>query len=80
MNNLGNLYFMDGMYDDARQAYEDTLEIEPDDPYVWLNLSRSYLRLDMKKEAKEAFNEAYRLDPLVSKKFKGMALELLGPI
>ncbi len=80
VNNLGNLYFMDGMYDDARQAYEDTLQIEQDDSNVWLNLSRAYLRLDMKKEAKEAFSEAYRLDPLVSKKFKGMALELLGPI
>ena len=80
VNNLGNLYFMDGMYDDARQAYEDTLQIEQDDPYVWLNLSRAYLRLDMKKEAKEAFSEAYRLDPLIPKKFRGMALELLGPI
>jgi hypothetical protein len=34
----------------------------------------------MKKEAKEAFASAYRLDPVVAKKFRGMSLELLGPV
>jgi hypothetical protein len=79
-NNLGNLYFLEGMYGKARKSYEDAIKIEPNDPYVWVNLTRSFLRLDMKKEAKEAFASAYRLDPVVAKKFRGMSLELLGPV
>ena len=80
VNNLGNLYFMDGMYGKARKSYEDALELEPEDPYIWINLSRAYIRLEMKKEAKEAFNKAYDIDPQVATKFRGMSLQLLGPI
>ncbi len=80
VNNLGNLYFMDGMYGKARKSYEDALELESDDPYIWINLSRAYLRLEMKKEAKEAFTKAYEIDPLVATRYRGMSLQLLGPI
>ena len=80
INNMGNLYYLEGMYGKARKSYEDALKLEAGDPDVWVNLSRSYLKLEMKKEAKEAFSKACELDKEVATKFRGMSLELMGPI
>jgi tetratricopeptide (TPR) repeat protein len=80
LNNLGNTYFIEGMYGKARKSYEDSISADPKDPYVWVNLSRALVRLELKKEGKDAFSEAYRLDPSVANKYRGLSLQLLGPI
>jgi DNA-binding beta-propeller fold protein YncE/predicted negative regulator of RcsB-dependent stress response len=80
INNMGNIHFLEGRHEDALKAYDDATKADPADPYIWVNLTRAYLRLEKKKEAKEAFAKAYQLDPVVAKKFRGMSLELLGPI
>jgi sugar lactone lactonase YvrE len=80
LNNIGNVYFIDDLYSKAAKAYEQATLLDPEDAYIWVNLTRSYIRLDMDEKARKTFAEAYKLDPAVSKRFRGMALKLLGPI
>jgi hypothetical protein len=75
-NNMGNVSYMEGKYEEAASYYEKATEIESEDPYVWVNLSRCYLRLDMDDKATEAFNKAVELKPEVQKNYRGLSIKV----
>lgn len=79
-NNLGNAYFLDDKYADARAAYEEATALDPLDPYIWVNLARCYMKMKMKDEARKAFRKAEEINPEVSKRHRAIALELMAEI
>ncbi len=80
LNNRGNLFMFDEKYPEAQKAYSAAAKSSPEDPYVWVNLAKSYQATKNTKKAKEAFVTAQRLDPAVKEKYKTMALELLNAL
>ncbi len=80
LNNRGNLFMFDDNYAEAQKAYAAAAKSSPEDPYVWVNLAKSYQATKNAKKAKEAFVTAQGLDPSVKEKYKTMALELLNTL
>jgi len=78
INNLANIYYLKGEYQLARQAYEKAVELDPADPYVLVNLSLCYLKLDNREKATETFQKATKRDATLVKKYRTIAIELLG--
>jgi len=76
LNNRGNLYMIEDKYAEAEKAYRDASKAAPDDPYIWINLTKAHKALNEIKEAKEAFAKAQTLDPNIKKKYKALSLEL----
>ncbi len=80
LNNRGNIYMIDGKYPEAQKAYLAASQISPDDPYVWVNLAKSYKAVNDTKKAKAAFVKAQKLEPSVKEQYKALALELLNSL
>ena len=80
LNNRGNLFMLDGRYLEAQKAYLAATQYSPEDPYVWVNLAKSYKAMNETKKAKNAFIRAQKLDPTIKEKYKAMALELLNAL
>ncbi len=80
LNNRGNVFMLDGKYPDAQKAYLAASQASPDDPYVWVNLAKSYKAVNDTKKAKAAFIKAQKLDPSVKEQYKALALELLNSL
>lgn len=80
LNNRGNIFMLDGKYPEAQKAYLAATQASPEDPYVWVNLAKSYKAVNDTKKAKAAFVKAQRLNPSVKEKYKAMALELLNSL
>lgn len=78
LNNRGNIFMLDEKYAEAQKAYLAATQSSPEDPYVWVNLAKSYKAVNDIKKAKAAFVKAQSLDPSVKVKHKAMALELSG--
>ena len=78
LNNRGNIFMLDEKYAEAQKAYLAATQSSPEDPYIWVNLAKSYKAVNDTKKAKAAFIKAQRLDPSVKVKHKAMALELSG--
>jgi tetratricopeptide (TPR) repeat protein len=78
LNNRGNILMLDEKYAEAQKAYLAATQSSPEDPYIWVNLAKSYKAVNDTRKAKEAFVKAQRLDPSVKVKHKAMALELSG--
>lgn len=76
LNNRGNLFMIDDKYTEAQKAYRDAAQVNPDDPYIWINLAKAHKAVGEIKEAKEAFMKAQNLDVGVKKKYKALSLEL----
>lgn len=79
LNNMGNVFFMMGEYEKAREMYNDAAVADPQDPMVWVNLARCNLRLRKGRVAKEAFDKATSLDPNVPVRFQSIAFRLQDP-
>lgn len=77
LNNLGNVHMLNDNYTAAQKAYQAASLSSPEDPYVWINLAKSYKATKDSKNAKAAFVKAQRLDPSMKIKYKALALELL---
>lgn len=77
LNNRGNIFMLNEEYAEAQKAYLAATQASPDDPYIWVNLAKSYKAVKDTKKAKAAFVKAQRLDPSVKVKYKALALELL---
>ena len=77
LNNLGNVHMLNENYAAAQKAYQAASLSSPEDPYVWINLAKSYKATKDNKNAKTAFVKAQRLDPSMKIKYKALALELL---
>lgn len=54
---LGNAYFADGQYDNARDAFERGLEIDADHPGSRIGMGRTYLQDNEYDRAREVFRE-----------------------
>jgi tetratricopeptide (TPR) repeat protein/DNA-binding beta-propeller fold protein YncE len=80
LNNRGNLFMFDEKYTEAQKAYASATKVSPEDPYIWVNLAKSYKATKDTKKAKEAFITAQRLDPSIKEKYKALALELLNAL
>lgn len=80
VNDRGNIFMLDGNYSEAQKAYSAATKLSPDDPYVWINLAKSYMATKDTKRAKNAFVTAKRLDASVKEKYKTMSLELLNAL
>lgn len=78
-NGLGNIYFLTDRYNDAEAAYFEAVRIDPADPYVWVNLARTQLRLEKRQEAAEAFKQALALKPEIGAQYKSLAITLGTP-
>ena len=77
LNNRGNVLMLNEKYSEAQKAYLAATQASPEDPYVWVNLAKSYKAANDTKKAKAAFVKAQRLDPSMKIKYKALALELL---
>ncbi len=80
LNNRGNIFMLDEKYFEAQKSYLAASQADPKDPYIWVNLAKSYKALNNTKKAKAAFVKAQKLDPSVKEKYKAMALELLNSL
>lgn len=77
-NNLANVYFLKKDYKAAQAAYEKAAELDRADPYILVNLTLTYLKLDNRDKAIETFRQATVRDPLILKKQRTLAVDLLG--
>jgi len=77
LNNRGNVLMLNEKYSEAQKAYLAATQSSPEDPYIWVNLAKSYKAVNDTKKAKAAFVKAQRLDPSIKTKYKALALELL---
>ncbi|MDH4234238.1 MAG: tetratricopeptide repeat protein, partial [Gallionella sp.] len=77
LNNRGNVLMLNEKYTEAQKTYLAATQASPEDPYVWVNLAKSYKAVNDNKKAKAAFVKAQRLDPSIKEKYKALALELL---
>ena len=80
LNNRGNLLFMDEKLEEAAAAYVTATENDSEDPYLWLNLAKTYRALNQIDKAKAAFIKATDLEPSIKKKNRVMAPELLNSL
>ncbi|MRR18520.1 MAG: tetratricopeptide repeat protein, partial [Deltaproteobacteria bacterium] len=76
-NNIGNLQYLKGRYNDARKSYEKAAELDPADPYILVNLSLCYLKLNKRDKASQIFRKAVEKDHQIAKKHQTLAMELL---
>ncbi|MDO8262664.1 MAG: tetratricopeptide repeat protein [Gallionella sp.] len=77
LNNRGNVLMLNEKYAEAQKAYLAATQASPGDPYIWVNLAKSYKAVNDTKKAKAAFVKAQGLDPSIKVKYKALALELL---
>jgi len=76
LNNIGNISYLQGRLDDARQAYEAALKASPDDPGIMVNLARIALQGGKKEAAKKLFQDAASIDPRVLRQYSDLAAGL----
>lgn len=76
LNSLGNSYFLLERYAQAEASYRRAAELAGDDPELLVNLARTQLRLDKRKEAMTSFQQAVALRPELAEKYRTMAITL----
>ncbi|QEL14570.1 tetratricopeptide repeat protein [Limnoglobus roseus] len=77
---LGKLYFRAGEIDEAREAYERSLELDPDDPFGHLYLGNYFYANGQHQEALNCFRRGTELDPdaAIGHSLQGDAFKKLG--
>lgn len=75
-NNIGNIRFVQGKYEEALQAYTASLQAAPNDPGIMVNLARSLEKLKKTDEAKKFFQDAAAIDPRVVRQYSDIASSL----
>jgi len=63
LNNLGNTYFGDGMYDHAQTCLVHALKLKPDYALAWSNLGSLYIFLGRLPDATGCLKRAVAIDP-----------------
>jgi DNA-binding beta-propeller fold protein YncE/tetratricopeptide (TPR) repeat protein len=76
LNNIGNISYLQGRFEDARQAYEAALAATPGEPGVMVNLSRVLQQSGKKDAAKKLFQEAAAIDPRVMRQYADLCASL----
>ncbi|MEK6531119.1 MAG: tetratricopeptide repeat protein [Deltaproteobacteria bacterium] len=76
LNNIGNIYFLNGEFERAVSAYASALNSSPNDPGILVNIARTYLRAGNLKEAREAFKKALSIDADIKYKYLKLYTEI----
>ena len=66
LHNAGLIYLETGEYEKAAMAFKQALELEGDMPARYIALSKAEERMGNRKNALEALEQAYALDPSLS--------------
>ena len=61
-NNLGLALIYDKRYEQAVDALEQAVELEPVEAYMWNNLGMAYEQLDRLDDARDAYDKAVAMD------------------
>ncbi|MDY6854555.1 MAG: 6-bladed beta-propeller [Thermodesulfobacteriota bacterium] len=77
-NNIGNIHFLNKDYTKAQLAYEEAAKRDPEDPYILINLTKCYLKLEMEDKAKEVFKKAIEIDSKISSIYKTLSLKFMS--
>jgi tetratricopeptide (TPR) repeat protein len=77
LNNRGNLYFVQGDFERALDAYRTAEEVDPADGGIRINAALAYYRLGKLPEARTKFKEATQLNASLATQYGGFA-KLLG--
>jgi Flp pilus assembly protein TadD len=75
-NNIGNISYLQGRFEDARQAYQAALTSSPGEPGIMVNLARVLLQSGKKEEAKKLFQDAAAVDPRVVREYPDLSAGL----
>jgi hypothetical protein len=78
LNNRANLHFLSDRLQEAEADYLAATRQDGSDPYLWVNLARTYKAQKRVEEAKTAFTRAVELDASMKREFRVLALELLN--
>lgn len=62
-NSMGVALYERGRYEEALQAFDEAIQLNPDLAVVWHNNGTAFRNLGRYEEALQAFDEAIRLDP-----------------
>lgn len=71
-------YLLTGRPEGAIREFEDALALEPR-ARVWANLGEAHLQAGHRDDAREAFEKAIALDPLLARELAGQLSRLRGP-
>lgn len=63
LNNLGYLELQEGLREEAIDKFKKALEREPDYELAWLNLANAYLMTEERAAARQALEQALRINP-----------------
>lgn len=82
MNSLAGFYLSKGYLEKSINTYLDLAELDPDDPWLWHNLSVMYVELEMFKEAHQCnqralsimdFGAAREIEQVIKKNRSGIS-------
>ncbi len=62
LNNMGNIEFLEGKYDKAKEYYFKASKADSFDANIWLNLARVSVKLGKKEDVKTFAQKAIKLD------------------
>ena len=63
LNNIGNIHFREGRYDDAIASYKKAIDADPDSVIFVYNLSQAYREKLMFAEAESTYEAAKKMSP-----------------
>ena len=87
LNALADLYLDQGRYSQSIQLYRDVINLNPDDPWAWHDMSIVFVHMKKFKEAKVCnqraldimdFEAARDIQRLIEKKRSGGLKRLIG--
>ncbi len=61
--NLGAMYYLDGLYDQAEKRFKEALAINPYEPMAYNNLGLIYMRKGLDAQAEAAFKKELSFNP-----------------
>ncbi len=76
LNNLGNLYFLQGLGDKAAEYYELAWKKDNSDPEILINLTKAELLRGNKNKATEYFQQAIQINPKLDSDYTTLKLQL----
>ena len=80
MNNLGNIHFLQEDYIKAAELYAAAAKHDAADPFILINLTRTYLQQNLAEKAAATFKKARHIQPDIAKHFPTLALKLAADI
>ena len=80
LNNRGNIFMIEGDFAKAQKNYLAATQSNSNDAEIWVNLAKAYKAMKNKKQARESFARAQKLDVTMKNRYKALALELLNAL